>query len=245
LILRATLTRELFDYQIELRYAACFLGKGAEAAWDRVAIMLIATAAGVRAVDVLPAQNLKELLAHADDAFVECAYATILNRVPDDVGLTHYIQRLLSGYTKMDILRWLYDSDEARLARVKIPWLERAILRSRLLRVALLGLKPQMFARRRQLQVMQRLYALEKALLSTSQQVTLDLRRFGEQLATSEVAAPTNSTDTSAPEAPTIITDNVLFGKSIVAKRIYKELTESISSQNAFPVGSAARAPRL
>ena len=179
-----------------------------------------------------PAANLNSLVGLQNDEFVKCAYITIFNRAPDADGLAHYLQRLQNGHPKIEILGSLYASDEARAAEVQIPWLRRAIFRHKLAGLPLVRIVRRLFTNRdRQLQFERRLGALERQLISLSQQsvanfgelsvLTMSLRR----LIDSGEREMHTSSSTPYGEA-------VLFGKSLVAKRIFRELSDAIDEAN-------------
>lgn len=70
------------------------------------------------------------LLATAGDAeFIAAAYSLLFNRVPDPVGLVDYRFLLRAGYPRLEILRSLAESEEAREKAVRLVNLpERAPL---------------------------------------------------------------------------------------------------------------------
>jgi FkbM family methyltransferase len=84
------------------------------------------------------AQDLPGLLSLDHEEFVECAYLTILNRAADPGGLSHYVSQLRAGHPKISVLSALYGSDEARSARICIPWMSGAILRHNIARFPLI-----------------------------------------------------------------------------------------------------------
>ena len=84
------------------------------------------------------APTLEELLRHQDRPFIECAYLTLLKRQPDVEGFNYYFQRLRTGSPKIQILRELYASPEARVRGVHLPGLRRNVWLQKLIRVPLL-----------------------------------------------------------------------------------------------------------
>ena len=135
----------------------------------------------------------------------------------------------------MDILRGLYHSDEAQKAHVKIPWLQRALIRNRLLRFAMLGLKPRLFGAQKQLQIGQRLYTLEKAIASLSQQVTAELQKISEVVEAQAAGTPNRLPKPPASSITAPSTDAVILGKSLVAKRVLKELQDGLKKNDLPP----------
>jgi O-antigen biosynthesis protein len=81
---------------------------------------------------VAVAQNVAELLKHQAEAFVDCAYRTLLRRKPDTQGGQYYIARILSGSPKIQILMEISESEEARSVGVNLLGLAAAIKRYRL-----------------------------------------------------------------------------------------------------------------
>jgi Domain of unknown function (DUF4214) len=65
-------------------------------------------------IPIKPARSLQELLAHHDESFVYCAYATLLGRIPDAVGLEYYVNRVRAGYSKKHLLAQIYRSSECQ-----------------------------------------------------------------------------------------------------------------------------------
>jgi hypothetical protein len=61
-----------------------------------------------------PAQSLQELLSYHDEAFVLCAYQTLLRRVPDEAGLKYYLDRVRAGHAKENLLAQMFLSQEYR-----------------------------------------------------------------------------------------------------------------------------------
>src|SRR5450759_3048651 len=68
----------------------------------------------VPAIESLP-QSLGEVLTFQDEAFVRAAYRCVLNRDPDESGLSTYLSLLRSGRLgKVDLLGALRSSPEGR-----------------------------------------------------------------------------------------------------------------------------------
>ena len=73
--------------------------------------------------------TLNELLASNDQRFVYRAYQKILGRTPDPEGLSYYLERLRSGFSKIEILKQLRRSPEGEAHAAHIPGLDAAIRR--------------------------------------------------------------------------------------------------------------------
>ncbi|NMM04860.1 FkbM family methyltransferase [Polaromonas sp.] len=74
-----------------------------------------------------PANTLDELLACHDQQFVICAYQTLFGRAPDPEGLTYYLDRLRSGFSKIQMLAQLRLSTEGKSRVTTLPKLDGAI----------------------------------------------------------------------------------------------------------------------
>jgi hypothetical protein len=178
-----------------------------------------------RLATVVPAQNLRGLLALDYEEFVECAYLTILNRSADSDGLAHFVERLRVGHPKLAILGALYGSEEARSANVRIGWLQGAILRHKLTRLPLIKL---FFDRANHsailLEFEHRIHVLEKQVATLSSETAATLKNPDE-------LARSVTTGSGASEEE----EQALSGKSPVTKRMYNELVEAISEERADP----------
>jgi GT2 family glycosyltransferase len=80
---------------------------------------------------VVPARDLAELLQYQAREFVVCAYKTLLDRDPDRRGEQFYLNRVLNGTPKIQILMEIADSEEARKRGVVVNGLEPAMKRYR------------------------------------------------------------------------------------------------------------------
>ena len=60
------------------------------------------------------AGTLDELLANHGQAFIACAYQTLLGRDPDPDGLRFYLAELRNGFSKIQVLAQLHRSEECR-----------------------------------------------------------------------------------------------------------------------------------
>lgn len=85
------------------------------------------------------ATTLTELLAYHDRQFIECAYLTLLNRLPDSVGYVYYLDRLHAGVSKIHILGQLLDSSETRANSIQLPSLRSSVKWQKLARFPLIG----------------------------------------------------------------------------------------------------------
>jgi GT2 family glycosyltransferase len=77
------------------------------------------------------ALDLRNLLKLDGRAFVEHAYATLLCRPVDDIGLRNYMEQLEQGFHKIDLLEDLSSSTEGRLRGVTLPGLDTLIAQRR------------------------------------------------------------------------------------------------------------------
>jgi glycosyltransferase involved in cell wall biosynthesis len=85
------------------------------------------------------AATLEDLLILNGEAFLHCAYRTILNRAPDDSGIKYYMNRINSGVSKIEVLAQLRTGAEGRSREVSITGLNEAIRRHKQLKNPLLG----------------------------------------------------------------------------------------------------------
>ncbi len=70
-----------------------------------------------------------ELMRLHDEAFVEEAYALVLGRKPDKVGLKYYVSRLRIGHGRLSVISQLSKSTEARSNWDQLPGLREALER--------------------------------------------------------------------------------------------------------------------
>ena len=91
------------------------------------------------------ATTLAELLGYQGGEFVECAYLTLLKRMPDRDGYQHRLEQLLDGTSKMQILVEMSMSVEAIKAGAVLPGLATALSRYRLSQIPLLGRFARLF----------------------------------------------------------------------------------------------------
>lgn len=85
------------------------------------------------------ASTLPELLSYNDQQFVQCAYRTLLGREPDSEGMGYYLNRLRSGFRKIEILAQLKSSSEGKSQASTIPGLETIVAKYRRERYPLIG----------------------------------------------------------------------------------------------------------
>lgn len=85
------------------------------------------------------AESLEELLALDGADFVLCAYVTLLGRQPDVIGRGFYLQLLLEGRSKLDLLWRLRRSSEGKRHDPGIAGLDRALRRARIARAPFVG----------------------------------------------------------------------------------------------------------
>jgi GT2 family glycosyltransferase len=81
---------------------------------------------------VYAANSLTELLQYQAIEFVECAYRTLLKRDPDAQGQQYYLARMLDGTAKIQVLKEISESEEARKIGTSLPGLAGSIRRYRL-----------------------------------------------------------------------------------------------------------------
>jgi hypothetical protein len=85
------------------------------------------------------AATLDELLARDAQAFIHCAYQTLLGRDPDAEGFNYYLERLRTGIPKIQILGQLRRSEEGKAYAANLPRLDAAIRRYYWTQNAILG----------------------------------------------------------------------------------------------------------
>lgn len=85
------------------------------------------------------ASTLDDLLAYHDQAFIHCAYQTLLGRSPDQEGLRYYLGRLRAGFSKTELLAQLSLSKEGMAYAATLPDLNKAIRPYRMRRLPLIG----------------------------------------------------------------------------------------------------------
>jgi glycosyltransferase involved in cell wall biosynthesis len=82
--------------------------------------------------DIPIASTSRELLAFEDQAFIYCAYRSLLGRNPDAVGIAYYLDRLRAGEKKIQIILELRASAEGRRQNPDITGLDACIRRHKL-----------------------------------------------------------------------------------------------------------------
>jgi glycosyltransferase involved in cell wall biosynthesis len=83
--------------------------------------------------------SLEDLLDYHDEAFVNAAYRTLLQRSPDTEGMAYYASRLRRGASRLQVLEQICRSSEAQQLAVKLPGLEDALRRNRWLKLPIIG----------------------------------------------------------------------------------------------------------
>ncbi len=73
---------------------------------------------------VQKATSLAELLALDDEVFVQSAYLTLFNRLPDPEGLGNYLEKLRSGVPKRQLVKDLRLSPEGTANAVALPGIQ-------------------------------------------------------------------------------------------------------------------------
>ena len=86
------------------------------------------------------AASLEEIFSYNDETFINCAYFTLLGRSPDSDGFIHYLTKLRSGVSKIEILSQLNSSKEGKSKPISILGLKQSIVKHRLSRMPLLGI---------------------------------------------------------------------------------------------------------
>jgi FkbM family methyltransferase len=185
------------------------------------------------------ADTVEELLAHYDEAFVVCAYWSILGRHPDLSGLATYVAQARDGESKAAILAALAFSEEGRSRNVDVRGLERLIgsrknhIVSRFswaLRRALGKLVRPTDFRLRALE--NRLGVLDSSVIEKADKLEVaiaDLR----QILMSGLTTNTGRTDIAPPRnSPEV--DSARMGLSSRASRVYDKLTKSASLSGGY-----------
>jgi hypothetical protein len=85
------------------------------------------------------AENIDELLALDDLAFVCCAYKTLLHRDPDPNGCAAMLAHIRSGASKMRIVSAFVSSPEGGSQAYRLAGLRLAVFRYRLCRIPVAG----------------------------------------------------------------------------------------------------------
>jgi hypothetical protein len=93
------------------------------------------------------AATLDELLGQDGQAFIHCAYQTLLGRDHDAEGLNYYLARLRTGIPKIQILAQLRRSDEGKAHAANLPRLDAAIRRYYWTQKAIIGWLLRRFTR--------------------------------------------------------------------------------------------------
>jgi 2-polyprenyl-3-methyl-5-hydroxy-6-metoxy-1,4-benzoquinol methylase len=120
--------------------------------------------------------DINALMGLDDRGFIEQAYATLLGRTPDEVGLAHYLARLGSGATRIMVLGELRYGPEGRQVGTPAPGLRGRFLLHRLYRVRLFG---------RLLRIMSAIVALPGLMRDVSR-LSVELRAMGALRAQTE-----------------------------------------------------------
>lgn len=198
------------------------------------------------------ATDIDGLLAWRHEDFVECAYRTILQRPADPDGQLHYTKRVLNGDPKMEILRDLHASEEARAVGVELPWLRRAIARyesrdrpfRRLTRKLLIfrSARAQLADRLRTID--EKVSYFERHSTKTRSELTERIRTMEERLSAFEGQSATmraqldqvlellNNPESNRQSLPVVGAPSgqghAFLGKSLVTKRILRDMSTAI-----------------
>lgn len=84
--------------------------------------------------------SLRELMQLNGTEFLIAAYGRLLQRLPDESGISHYLPRLMDGAPKIQLLAEIAGSGEARALGSHIPGLAAAAFVSKLSRIPVLGI---------------------------------------------------------------------------------------------------------
>jgi hypothetical protein len=93
----------------------------------------------ILATQTRPPKDLQGLLQCQDREFIEGAYQLLLGRNPDSDGFQIWLTRLRGGERKLQILKEINSSDEARAKGVDLPGLHDALRRHELGSTPILG----------------------------------------------------------------------------------------------------------
>lgn len=176
---------------------------------------------------ITPATSMRSLLDLDGEDFVECAYLTILDRAPDDKGLSHYVEHLRNGKSKIDVIRALYGSEEALRNQTRISWLRWGLLRARISRFFLFRMFAIFSGRAAEnsSQLLARIAELEQRI----NELTLAAAQSTGTDSAMSVTDPEQGSQRSSvghDEKPD------LTGKSLLTKRIYAEFAAAIAHRN-------------
>ncbi|NIE66106.1 DUF4915 domain-containing protein [Burkholderia sp. Ax-1719] len=86
-----------------------------------------------------PASSVADLLARNDESFIQCAYETLLRRLPDEQGTHYYLTRLRAGVSKRVIIAQLAISKEGQARAVDLPGLGEIVRRYRYRNIPFVG----------------------------------------------------------------------------------------------------------
>jgi glycosyltransferase involved in cell wall biosynthesis len=140
---------------------------------------------------VTAANSIEELLSLYDEAFVRCAYATVLGRDPDPGGFKHYLSRIRSGESRHAILAEIRLSPEGGRRHIVLPGLERVVRPYRWRRLPLLGpILGLLGVGRERIDVRRQLAVIEKHLQQLEGRVSADAAATTAPPGAAPAAAP-------------------------------------------------------
>ena len=96
---------------------------------------------------ITAASTLDELLSYDNDAFITCAYLTLLGRTPDIQGFLYYMGRLKKTGSKLAVIYQIGLSQEAKNLNCNISGLQAALKRQKLRQTPIFGILLSAFNR--------------------------------------------------------------------------------------------------
>lgn len=187
---------------------------------------------------ITPATTLGQLLSYHDETFVICAYRTILGRSPDAHGLKYYVEeRLAKGISKIEVIKQLYSSSEAKTFGCDIPGLNKAVLSFKRGNLPLVGWAFRLFDDcERKHPIDNKLRAIEHTLYALRRDNQVFNARFDQlidTLAKGGSLGNVQATPTPVATIQSAIGQEVQVDMSMLApqgKEIYKELKVAIAT---------------
>jgi FkbM family methyltransferase len=177
------------------------------------------------------ASTLSELLAFHDQQFVRCAYQTLLGRAPDPEGFSYYLNRIRSGFSKVQILAQLRLSPEGKAYEPKLPGLDEAIQKYQKSHTSLIKYLFRLFnAGEGELQIERKLRAIENQLGIFSGESNDRFNKIETSLSGLHNLISQNNRATTTNPAITSMEPTVVY--------------EEISNQSLVPDGFNQLAPR-
>ena len=161
--------------------------------------------------------TLDELLSYHDERFIYNAYHTLLGRAPDAEGLSYYLARLRSGIGKVEILAQIRLSTEGKSREIKIPELDEAIRRHKLLKTPFIGMILRITGIKQvEDGVQKKLNAIEK---------TLNLLETNSQAILFEIENKFQGINKRLNQHPVVINQSSIQTNQLKSKEYYPEKT--------------------